>query len=47
MASLNVLFSDPHNFLKEVTKKVRKVHKIFFVAQKKLLHIFPGPSIFA
>ena len=24
MASLNILCSDPHNFLKEITKKIRK-----------------------
>ena len=47
MASLNILGSDPHNFLKEVTKKIRKVHKKFFVADQKLSNILHGLSIFA
>ena len=40
MATLKVLCSNPHNVLKEVTKKVTKVHK-------KILKIFHGSSIFA
>ena len=57
MASLNILCSDPHNFLKEViknkqtnkqtNKKVGKKQKRkFFLAHQKLLKIFHDPSIF-
>ena len=40
MASLNILCSDPHNFLKEVTKKMGKYIRAFFVVHQKLSKIF-------
>ena len=36
MASLNILYSDPQNFLKEV-RKFRKVHKKIFCGPLKIL----------
>ena len=47
MASLNILYSDPHNCLKKVTKKLGKYIRKFFVAHQKFSKIFNGPSIFA
>ena len=47
MASLNILCSDPHNFLKEVTKKMGKYIRAFFVVHQKFSKIFHDPSIFA
>ena len=46
MASLNILYSDPHNFLK-VTKKIRKVHKQIFCGHQKFLKMFHGSQIIA
>ena len=43
MASLNILGSDPHNFLKEVTKKIRKVHKKVFCGRSKTLKYITWP----
>ena len=31
MASLNILYSDAHNFLKEVAKNIGKVHEKIFL----------------
>ena len=47
MTSLNVSCSDPHNFLKEVNKKLEKYIRTFFVTHQKFLNIFRGSSIFA
>ena len=47
MASLNILYLDPHNFLKEVTKKIRKVHKQIFCGHQKFLKMFHGSQIIA
>ena len=46
MASLNILYSDAQNFLKEVTKKIGKYIRNFFVAHQKFSEIFHGLSIF-
>ena len=42
-ARLNILCSDPHNFLKEVTKKIRKVHKNIFCGPTKILKNISWP----
>ena len=47
MADLNILYSDPHKFLKEVTKKLGKYITKFFVAHQKLSKLFHGTSIIA
>ena len=52
MTSLNILYSEPHNFLKEVTQKKKKegkkhAHKKMFVVHQKFLKIFHEPLIFA
>ena len=47
MVSLNILFSDPHNFLKEVKEKLGKNIRTFFVTYQKFSEILHGPSIFA
>ena len=47
MASLNILYSGPHNFLKEGTKKLGNYIRKFFVAHQKFCKIFDGPSIFS
>ena len=47
MASLNILYSDPQSFLKEVTKKLGKYMRKFFVAHQKFSKLFHDPSIFA
>ena len=47
MASLKILYSDPHNFLKEVTKKLGKYIRKLFVAHQQFSKIFHGPSTFA
>ena len=54
MASLNILCSDDHNFLKDVTKKFGEVHKNiflwpiknsqkYFMTHEYLPKIFLGP----
>ena len=43
MASLNILYSDPYNFLKEVTKKKGKYIRKFFVAHQKFWKVFHDP----
>ena len=48
MASLNILSSNLHIFLKEIPKKLgKKPIRKFFVAHQKLLRIFHGTSIYA
>ena len=47
MANLNILCSDHHKFLKEVTKKLEKYIRKFFVAHQKFSKTFHDPSIFA
>ena len=42
MSSLNILYSHPHNFLKEV-RKVRKVHKKIFCDPLKILKNISWP----
>ena len=43
MASLNILCSDPNNFLKEITKKIRKVPKKYFCGSSKILKNISWP----
>ena len=42
-ASLNILWSDPHNLLKEVSKKIRKVHKKIFCSPSNILKYISWP----
>ena len=43
MVSLNILCSEPHNFLREFTKKTRKVHKKIFCGPSKILKNISWP----
>ena len=43
MASLNILYSDAHNFLKEVAKKIGKVHEKIFCGLLKILKNISWP----
>ena len=43
MASLNILCTDPHNPLEDVTKNIGKYLKKFFVAHQYFPKIFHGP----
>ena len=43
MASLNILFSDPHNFFKEVKEKLGKNIRTFFVTYQKFSEMLHGP----
>ena len=43
MASLNILYSDPHNFLKEVTKKLTKYMRKFLFGTSKILKNISWP----
>ena len=43
MASLNILYSDPHNFLKEVTKKLAKYMRKFLFGASKILKNISWP----
>ena len=43
MASLKILYSDPHNFLKEVKKKKKKLHKKIFCDPLKILKYILWP----
>ena len=44
MASLDILCSDPHNILKEITLK--KHMRNFLTANEKFSKTFHGPSIY-